>query len=34
MSTYYGGRSEVRMRRMAVRVLYCDFLSMYPTVST
>ena len=34
MSTYYGGRSEVRIRRSPVRVLYCDFLSMYPTVST
>ena len=32
MSTYYGGRSEVRIRRQVVRVLYCDFLSMYPTV--
>jgi len=34
MSTYYGGRSEVRIRRTPVRVAYCDFLSMYPTVST
>jgi hypothetical protein len=34
MSTYYGGRSEVHIRRQVVRVLYCDFLSMYPTVST
>jgi hypothetical protein len=34
MSTYYGGRSEVHIRRKAVRVLYCDFLSMYPTVCT
>ncbi len=34
MSTYYGGRSEVRIRREVVRVLYCDFLSMYPTVCT
>jgi len=32
MSTYYGGRSEVRLRRTIARVLYCDFLSMYPTV--
>ncbi len=32
MSTYYGGRSEVRIRREVRRVLYCDFLSMYPTV--
>src|SRR5207253_3154519 len=34
MSTYYGGRSEVRMRREITRVEYCDFLSMYPTVCT
>lgn len=32
MGTYYGGRSEVHLRRMICRVLYCDFLSMYPTV--
>jgi DNA polymerase type B, organellar and viral/DNA polymerase family B len=31
-STYFGGRSEVHIRRKIVRVLYCDFLSMYPTV--
>lgn len=34
MSSYYGGRSEVHWRRDAVQVLYCDFLSMYPTVCT
>jgi hypothetical protein len=34
LSTYYGGRSEVHIRRQVVRVLYCDFLSMYPTVCT
>ena len=34
MSAYYGGRSEVRVRRMVRQVLYCDFLSMYPTVCT
>lgn len=34
MSTYYGGRSEVRSRRIMMQVLYCDFLSMYPTVCT
>ena len=34
MSAYYGGRSEVHLRRMICRVLYCDFLSMYPTVCT
>lgn len=32
MSTYYGGRSEVHIRREITRVVYCDFLSMYPTV--
>lgn len=34
MSTYYGGRSEVHIRRVVTPVLYCDFLSMYPTVCT
>jgi hypothetical protein len=34
LSTYYGGRSEVHQRRVVARVLYCDFLSMYPTVCT
>ena len=34
MSSYFGGRSEVHIRRTPVRVLYCDFLSMYPTVCT
>jgi len=34
MSSYYGGRSEVHIRRRKVRVLYYDFLSMYPTVCT
>ncbi|QCK88034.1 helix-turn-helix transcriptional regulator [Phreatobacter aquaticus] len=34
MSTYYGGRTEVRLRRQIGQVLYCDFLSMYPTVCT
>lgn len=34
LSTYYGGRSEVRWRRTIKQVLYCDFLSMYPTVCT
>ena len=33
MSSYYGGRSEVHLRRLICRVAYCDFLSMYPTVS-
>ncbi len=34
MSSYHGGRSEVRIRREVTQVLYCDFLSMYPTVCT
>lgn len=34
LSSYYGGRSEVHLRRMLTQVLYCDFRSMYPTVCT
>ena len=34
MSTYFGGRTEVRQRRAITQVLYCDFTSMYPSVST
>lgn len=34
LSTYFGGRTEVHIRREISRVLYCDFLSMYPTVCT
>lgn len=34
MSSYYGGRSEVRNRRDVRQVMLCDFLSMYPTVCT
>jgi hypothetical protein len=34
MCAYYGGRSEVHLRREITQVLYCDFLSMYPTVCT
>lgn len=33
MSTYYGGRTEVRVRRQIVPVVQTDFMSMYPTVS-
>jgi len=33
MCAYYGGRAEVRIRRTPTQVLYCDFKSMYPTVS-
>lgn len=34
MSSYFGGRSEVRIRRELRQVMLCDFLSMYPTVCT
>src|SRR5271165_6268517 len=34
LSAYFGGRAEVRWRREILQVLYCDFLSMYPTVCT
>jgi hypothetical protein len=30
---YYGGRAEVRIRRVPCEVIYCDFKSMYPTVN-
>jgi hypothetical protein len=33
MNGYYGGRTEVRIRRVPVPVVYLDFLSMYPTVN-
>ena len=34
MSTYYGGRAEVHVRREIAPVIHCDFRSMYPTVCT
>lgn len=34
MTTYYGGRSEVRTRKKPVEITLIDFLSMYPTVCT
>lgn len=34
MASYYGGRSEIRIRRELRQVILCDFLSMYPTVCT
>lgn len=34
MASYYGGRAECRIRRVVLPVVYCDFLSMYPTVNT
>src|SRR5215469_12101752 len=33
MMAYYGGRAECRIRKVVVPVVYCDFLSMYPTVN-
>jgi len=32
MSSYYGGRTEVRIRNKAIPITYLDFRSMYPTV--
>jgi len=34
LCAYYGGRAEVRLRRVICEVLYCDFKSMYPTVNS
>lgn len=34
MGSYFGGRSEIRIRRELRQVVLCDFLSMYPTVCT
>lgn len=34
LHTYYGGRTEVRIRRLITRVILTDFMSMYPTVCT
>ena len=34
LSTYYGGRAEVHIRREITPVIHCDFRSMYPTVCT
>jgi hypothetical protein len=33
LCAYYGGRAEVRNRRVIREVVYCDFKSMYPTVN-
>jgi len=32
MSSYYGGRTEVRIRKKAIPITYLDFTSMYPSV--
>jgi hypothetical protein len=34
MQGYFGGRAEDRIRHTPVPVVYCDFLSEYPTVNT
>lgn len=34
LCAYYGGRAEVRSRRVIREVLHCDFKSMYPTVNS
>jgi len=34
MTTYFGGRCEVRIRKKPVRVRLMDFKSMYPTIFT
>ena len=31
-SAFFGGRTSAHIRRVPVPVVYCDFLSMYPTV--
>lgn len=33
-SAFFGGRTSAHIRRVAVPVVYTDFLSMYPTVNT
>jgi hypothetical protein len=33
MNAFYGGRAECRIRRLALPVVYTDFVSMYPTVN-
>lgn len=33
-SAFYGGRAGARIRKVPVPVVYCDFLSMYPTVNS
>ena len=34
MMAYYGGRAECLIRNLICPVVYCDFLSMYPTVNS
>ncbi len=33
MAAYYGGRAECHVRKIGVRVVHTDFMSMYPTVN-
>lgn len=33
-SAFYGGRTSAHIRKIPVPVVYCDFLSMYPTVNS
>lgn len=33
-SAFFGGRASAHIRKVAVPVVYCDFLSMYPTVNS
>ena len=34
MASYIGGRTEVKIRKTLVPCVYCDFVSMYPTVNS
>lgn len=34
LCAYYGGRAEIRNRRVIKEIVYCDFKSMYPTVNS
>jgi hypothetical protein len=34
MAAFFGGRAECRIRKVPVPVVYCDFLSLYPTANT
>lgn len=33
-SAFYGGRTSAHIRKLPVPIVYCDFLSMYPTVNS
>ena len=34
MTAYFGGRTEIRVRKQPIEVSYIDFTSMYPTIYT